>query len=199
MISRLLSPGIVAIGLVVANSAAAGLIPIRVTEHTRAQAAVTSMQEVRTMGVVLQGFDHSCGSSALATLINSIDQRNLNEEDILDILLIGRSREELNYIETHGYSLLDLKRASEALGYKVVLAKLSWEALRKIDTPVLIHFKPDGQSHFAVVRKIQANRAYLADPSRGNIRLQKWELEAQWHGVALIVSDKQGGQEHAPR
>src|SRR5262249_50250682 len=74
--------------------------------------------------------------------------------------------------------------------------KLAPQYLPQLAGPVLVFIKPRGYEHFAVLRGIRGDRAYLADPSLGNVRmaigkfLDMW-LDAQGQGIILVVETQE--------
>ncbi len=61
--------------------------------------------------------------------------------------------------------------------------------------PVIVYIEPRGYKHFAVLRAIQGDRVFLADPSRGNIRmplhtfLDSW-LQDDRKGIIFAIEPK---------
>jgi ABC-type bacteriocin/lantibiotic exporter with double-glycine peptidase domain len=69
--------------------------------------------------------------------------------------------------------------------------------LPKLSRPVIVFIKPGGYEHFAVLKGLRGDRAYLADPSLGNVRLPIYRFLDMWadasgHGVVFAV-EKAGG------
>jgi hypothetical protein len=96
-----------------------------------------------------------------------------------------------------GFSLLDLQRVAQAQGYDAQGFRLDPEQLPLLDGPVIVFIEPRGYKHFAVLRGIRGDRVYLADPSRGNIRmpihtfLDSW-LQDDGKGIIFVVEPKSG-------
>jgi predicted double-glycine peptidase len=146
---------------------------------------------MRDQNVVLQEFDYSCGAGALATLMRFYFGENVTEEGILLSILGSMSREEVEDREKNGLSLLDLKLFAERLGYQAAGVRLNYSSLPQLKGPVLIHLENKEYRHFAVLRGVRGDRIYLADPSRGNIRMSADRFAKEWSGVALVLG-KQG-------
>src|SRR5665647_1050319 len=91
---------------------------------------VTNWKELRDQDVVKQGFDYSCGSGALATLMLIGFDEKVSEAEIMKLILAGKSPEEIKDISERGYSLLDLKQAAEKKGYTTGMYKLQISHLR---------------------------------------------------------------------
>jgi predicted double-glycine peptidase len=157
----------------------------------RGDKTLHSWKELRDRNVVIQQFDYSCGAGALATLMRYYFGDNVSEEMILLAILGPMSREEVQDREQNGLSLLDLKRCAEGMGYQAAGVKLNYASLPKLKGPVLIHLEREDYRHFAVLKAVRGDRAYLADPSRGNIRMSMHRFAKEWTGVALVLG-KQG-------
>jgi uncharacterized protein len=157
----------------------------------RAELPVRSWAELRDQNVVIQKFDYSCGAGALATLMRYYFGDNVSEEGILVAILGPMTREEVQDRETNGLSLLDLKLCAERMGYQAVGVQLRYASLPNLKGPVLIHLEQEAYRHFAVLKGVRGDRVYLADPSRGNIRMPVHHFAREWSGVALVLG-KQG-------
>jgi uncharacterized protein len=157
----------------------------------RGNKTLHSWKELRDRNVAIQQFDYSCGAGALATLMRYYFSDNVSEEMILLAILGPMSREEVQDREQNGLSLLDLKRCAERMGYQAAGVKLNFASLPKLKGPVLIHLERDDYRHFSVLKGVRGDRAYLADPSRGNIRISMQRFAQEWSGVALVLG-KQG-------
>jgi uncharacterized protein len=151
---------------------------------------LNTWKDFRDRQVVKQGFDYSCGSSSLATLINLSFGENVSEGEIIQEILKRKNEAEQADIKKNGYSLLDLKEAAEAKGYLAVVYKLDVEQLFQLQGPVLVYFEPKGEKHFAVLKYVKGDRVYLADPSRGNNRLSIYRFKELWPGYILALDKK---------
>jgi ABC-type bacteriocin/lantibiotic exporter with double-glycine peptidase domain len=135
----------------------------------------------------MQNFDYSCGAAALATLMRSYFHDPVNEGDLLQELLGQLSPAELKDRVANGFSLYDLKTLAERHGYQAVGVQLTPEVLRELSGPVLIHLEKRDFKHFAVLKGVIEDRVYLADPSRGNIRMPLFKFLEEWKGFALVL------------
>jgi len=138
----------------------------------------------------MQRFDYSCGAAALATLMRYYFQDDVTEGDVLAGILNGLSAEQLVDRTENGLSLLDLKQCAERMGYQAVGVKLKYANLPELKGPVLIHVERDGYKHFTVLRGLQGDRVYLADPSRGQIRMSVDRFAEEWTGIALVLGKR---------
>lgn len=163
-------------------------VPIPLIGGGKAYRRVTSWREMRDENVVKQAYDYSCGSGALATLINILFDESVDEEEIINLIVEDKSDADFEEIKKRGYPLADLRMAAEKMGYtKTVILKLHPSQLYKLKQPVLIYFEPDGERHFAVFKYIKGDRVYLADPARGNIRLSVKIFRMEWDGIVMSI------------
>lgn len=140
--------------------------------------------------VVMQRFDYSCGAAALATLLQHYFGDGTSEADILASILTALSADDIADREENGFSLLDLKNYAVGQGYQAVGVKLKYASLPKLKGPVLIHLEREDYKHFAVLKGVRGDRVFLADPSRGNIRMSIDRFAQEWTGVALVLGKK---------
>jgi predicted double-glycine peptidase len=163
---------------------------------TRVTVSLQSFKDLRDQHVVKQAYDYSCGAAALATLLTYGLGDRVTEEDVLQFVLTALSTDEKTVRKSQGLSLLDLQRFAQTRGHKAQGFKLVPQYLPQLAGPVLVFIKPRGYEHFAVLRGIHGDRAYLADPSLGNVRmavgkfLDMW-LDAQGQGIIFVVETQE--------
>lgn len=144
--------------------------------------SVRSLLEMRQENVVIQEWDLSCGAAALTTLLNYQHGEQLTEKEVAIALM---KREE--YIRDpqmlrirEGFSLLDLKRHVDSLGYdgkgfgKLQLKDLLAKA------PVIVPIMTMGYNHFVIVRGLRGDRILLADSAWGNRTMQVDDFMDSW-------------------
>jgi predicted double-glycine peptidase len=158
---------------------------------------VTSVLARRDAGVVKQRFDYSCGSAALATLLSYGLNDPVDEPTLLRALLEPLSPDELAALHKKGLSLLDLQRLAQKRGHKAQGFRLHASQLAKLSRPVIVFIKPGGYEHFAVLKGVRGDRAYLADPSLGNVRMPLYRFFDMWadesgRGVIFAVERATG-------
>ena len=149
-----------------------------------------TIKELRDQNVVKQEHDYSCGSAALATLMIYYFGHNTSEQEILNQLNAAMTEEERKKKSLTGFSLLDLKRVSENMGYRAAGFKLFPEQLARLTAPVIVFVQPRGYKHFAVFRGMSWRRVYLADPSRGNLRMSFEQFLDEWGGIIFALGKK---------
>ena len=159
------------------------------TSEGRVHSSVESLLERRWRHVVKQGVDISCGSAALATLLNYHFNDPVTENAIIEVILKQVNPEDVR--KHGGFSLLDLKRVGAALGYTVTGYKLSLKQIAALGVPVLIPITIREFKHFVIFRgMVGKDRVVLADPAFGNTVVERDEFEKAWKGIALVLVKK---------
>lgn len=156
-----------------------------------------SLKDLRDQDVVKQRFDFSCGAAALATLLRYGYAEDVTEADIMVELFDLPTEAEREERRRVGFSLLDLQRVAEARGYVAQGFRLEADQLPLLGGPVIVFIEPRGYKHFAVLRGVRGNRAYLADPSRGQIRQPAYAFHDSWvqddgTGIIFVVEPQEG-------
>jgi predicted double-glycine peptidase len=165
--------------------------PARLEPH------VMSMRELRDAGVVKQRYDYSCGSAALATLFTYGLGDPVEEDSILRQIIDALGEERRGELQKRGLSLFELQNYAVARGYKAQGFRVAAVQLSRISRPLIVHIKPRGYEHFAVLKAVRDGRAYLADPSLGNVRMPLYRFLDMWadasgRGVVFAVERNDG-------
>lgn len=165
---------------VVYSIASASLTPVSlaVTETTQ----VLSLIEIRKHNVVLQQWELSCAAAALATVLRYQHNVPVTERSVA-LGLIDRTE----YLDNpdlvrirQGFSLLDMKRFTDTLGYVGVgLGQLQFEDLLQ-RAPIIVPINTQGYPHFVVFRGVTDSQVFLADPAFGNVTLSTEKFRAVW-------------------
>lgn len=153
----------------------------------RITTSVHSWKAMLEHHIVMQRFDYSCGPAAMATLMAYYFDDDVTEQEILLDIVQNLSPEEFENRKSEGLSMLDLKNFAESRGYQAVGVKLDASALPKLRGPVMVYLETAEFKHFAVFRGVREDRVYLADPSRGNIRMSVEHFMDEWPGIALVL------------
>jgi hypothetical protein len=124
----------------------------------------------------------------------------VTERDILNQLFGLLTEEEQPAVRDTGFSLLHLQRVAQARGYNAEGFRLTPDQLAKLAGPVIVFIEPRGYEHFAVLRGMRDDRVYLADPSRGNIRMPAYRFLEDWlqddgRGIIFVVEPRTGRTE----
>ncbi len=157
---------------------------------SRYRLPVRTWVDFRDQYVVIQQFDYSCGAAALATLMRYYFDDDVSEEEILLTILNSLTNEEIRDREKFGLSLLDLQHCARRKGYQAVAVKLAYNNIQLLQGPILIHLEREGYKHFAILKGVNGDRVYIADPSRGNIRMSVYCFAEEWSGTALVLGKK---------
>lgn len=149
---------------------------------------IKSWKALKRQDISLQTLDYSCGAAALSILLKGYFNHQEATEPVLLADLIYRlpSVEMENRVQ-YGFSMLDLKQVAERLGYQAVGLRLHPRSIERLDGPFIILLKSDELNHFVVLKGIRHGHAWIADPSRGNLRVAMHELVSQWTGESLII------------
>src|SRR6056297_2127655 len=96
-----------------------------------------------------------------------------------------------SYITREGVSMLGISDAAEAIGFRSMGVRITFEQLvKEAPLPCIAHWK---QNHFVVVYKIKQTKkgvfVHVADPARGLIKFTKEEFISGW------ATTKEGGEE----
>jgi predicted double-glycine peptidase len=151
--------------------AASAILLLALSATAQAQErVVTSLLETRRANVVIQEWDLSCGAAALATLLRYQYGEPVTEKGVA-VALMNRpeylEHPELIHIR-QGFSLLDLKRHTDSLGYfGVATGKMELKDLL-MRAPIMVPINALGYNHFVIFRGLRGNRVLLADPAWGN-------------------------------
>ncbi len=103
-----------------------------------------------------------------------------------------------SYITKNGVSLLGLSEAAEKIGFKTLVAKVTYEQLSEhVPLPCVLHWN---QEHFVVIYAFEkkslfrsVERVVIADPGHNLVRVEKDVFEKCWissvdkKGIALLL------------
>ena len=145
----------------------AGVLPGGAPIYT----SVETFKEQRFHNVVAQGFDFSCGAAALATVLKYAYGMNLTEHQVFVAMYAVGDRAQ---IRSRGFSLLDMKKYLDTIGYNGLGYRVKPEALFDLKVPVIVLLNMSGYEHFVVLRKATPDYMYVADPALGN-RMMAYE------------------------
>ena len=158
---------------------------------------VQSILEKRHHNVVLQQWELSCAAAALATILRyqhgipaterSVALGMLNREEYVSNPELLRIRQ--------GFSLLDLKRYVDNLGYQGLgLGQLTFQDLTD-HAPIIVPVVLQGYPHFVIFRGTTSNSVLVADPAFGNVTIPIYKFMDGWikykniNHVGFIVTE----------
>lgn len=153
---------------------------------------VAPLQEIQFSNITKQSYDFSCGSAALATLLNSYLGENFSERAVIQGLMEYGSKKKI--AERRAFSLLDMKQFVQKLGYDGTGYKADMTDLTELDAPCLIPIEFLGYRHFTVLRGFHGNHIFLADPFRGNTSYTISAFEKMWYQNVIFIVDKKNAQ-----
>ena len=156
--------------------------PSVVAADSRSNVPFKSMKDLRDQNVIRQANDYSCGAASLATLLSFGLNDPITEAQVLDDLFAHLSRDDTKDRQNTGFSLLDMQMVAQRRGYKAQAFRLAAKDLTRLTGPVIVFFEPQGYKHFAVLRGVRGDRVFLADPSRGNVRMPAHQFLQTWLG-----------------
>jgi uncharacterized protein len=148
---------------------------------------VISIREQKFSKIIQQKTDFSCGAAALATLLNYLYHQKVSEKDIL-VSMFKLGNEEL--IRQKGFSLLDIKNYVKSIGMRGRGYQVTLNKLYDIRIPTIALLDIDGYRHFVVIRRIEEDRVFIADPALGNRIMELEDFDNAWNGIVFAVLGK---------
>lgn len=181
-------------GVPVAAQASTPVGSAKASATGQSSASLKSMLDFRDENLVRQKYDYSCGAAALATLLQFGFGDPVSEQQIVLDLFAGLEQGEAETREKEGFSLYDLQQVAKKRGYKAEGFRLQPEYIAQLKGPVIVFMETMGYKHFAVLKGVRGDRVYLADPSRGNIRMPAYRFLQAWTrggtGIVFVVEPK---------
>lgn len=158
---------------------------------SRVTVPVRSLQELRFSRLVRQSWDISCGAAALSTVLTYHLDRPVSEYAVAAWILRGVDPQRVR--ERGGFSLLDLKRFANALGYEAEgYGEMTLEELVDWQTPAIVPVRIHGLDHFVVMRGVVGGHVLLGDPAFGNLTVSVEHFEQLWRGRIAFVVFREG-------
>lgn len=151
-------------------------VPVRKTMRT--------WRDMRFNEMAPQRFDFSCGSAALATLLQSGYGIQTTEPQLIKAMLREDNAAE---VLKNGFSMLDMKRYATSIGMRAHGYKIDADALYRLQMPVIALLDLKGYRHFVVVKGASAGRVFVADPALGHRVMDEADFTAGWNGIVLAV------------
>lgn len=156
----------------------AGPAAVPVTKQVR------TMRDMRFRDLTPQRFDFSCGSAALATLLQHGYGIETNETELIKQMLVGADADD---VVKNGFSMLDMKRYVTSIGMRAHGFKIGPDALYRLQMPVIALLDLKGYKHFVVVKGAAAGRVFIADPALGHRVMPEADFVRGWNNVVLAV------------
>lgn len=176
LLALALSPGFAA-------PAAAGEIALDSAGYTF-NAPVTTLKELRFRRVVKQEYDFSCGSAAIATLLTYHYNRPTPEDSVLQAMYKVGDQEK---IKKEGFSMLDMKKYLDSLGYRTEGYKVSLDKIAEVGIPGIVLVKTKGYLHFVVLKGVRGDQVLVGDSALGTKFMTRAKFLEIWNGVFLVI------------
>ncbi|MCG5492943.1 MULTISPECIES: C39 family peptidase [Ectothiorhodospira] len=175
---KAVAPALLISALATASPVVDGGTPLP-TAAGRVSTDVMPLKQLREAGLVRQGWDVSCGSAALSTILTYHFGDPFSEATIAVSILANTDPERVR--ARGGFSLLDLKRFAEAVGYQAEgYAQLTLEDLEHSPVPAILPIRYRDLDHFVVFRGRAGNRVLIGDPAFGNLTLSLAQFDEAW-------------------
>jgi hypothetical protein len=153
---------------------------------------VNPVSEMNKDHLIKQSYDFSCGSAALAILLNFYLGEKFTEKQVIQGLLHYGDIDQIN--KRQAFSLLDMKKFVKVLGYQAEGYKAELDDLKSLTTPCIIPIKIMEFRHFVVFRGIHDGHIFLTDPWRGDISYVLNDFNDLWYEKVMFVVSKENGQ-----
>ena len=161
--------------------------------HITVRTHVIPESVLQFRNLVKQSYDYSCGSAALATLLNAHLGENFEERQVIQGLLRYGNKEQI--AERRAFSLLDMKRFVTVLGYSGNGYRAEMEDIRNADYwPCIVPIQLFGYRHFVVLRGVHGGHVFLADPWKGNTSYTTGQFEKMWYENVIFLAENQTGR-----
>lgn len=173
-----------AVMLSAASGAMSATVEVTPGVGSRMLLQVWSMRELKVRSVILQKYDYSCGSAAIATLLTYHYGNPITEEVAFRAMFDNGDQQK---IQREGFSLLDMKRFLEAQGYRADGFEVSLDEVAKAGLPAIVLIVDNGYHHFVVIKGMRDNKVLLGDPAVGMRVVARKEFEASWPNRIVFV------------
>jgi len=148
---------------------------------------VDSLRERKFSDVIRQQYDFSCGSAALATLLTYHYDRRTDERTAFGAMYAAGDKDK---ITAAGFSLLDMKRYLESIGYQADGYQATLDKLVAAAVPAIALINHKGYRHFVVVKGIRNGEVLIGDPALGLKYMSRVEFDAIWdNGILFIIKN----------
>lgn len=145
---------------------------------------VTSIRQSRLAGTLLQQYDFSCGSAAVATLLTHHYGYPTTEAAVFEHMF--RQGDQAK-IRREGFSLLDMKRFLQTRGFEADGFEQSLDQLATARVPAIVLINEKGYQHFVVIKGLRGDRVLVGDPANGTRALSRAAFQAIWQSRLLFV------------
>lgn len=145
---------------------------------------VTSIRQERLAGTLLQQYDFSCGSAAIATLLTHHYGYPMSESTVFEHMYRNGDQAK---IQREGFSLLDMKRFLKTHGFEADGFEQPLEKLAEARVPAIVLINENGYLHFVVLKGLRGERVLIGDPANGTRAVSRKAFNAVWQNGLLFV------------
>lgn len=145
---------------------------------------VRTLQQIKQAGTLIQQYDFSCGSAAIATLLTHQYSVPTTEREVFEQMYAAGDQAK---IRREGFSLLDMKRFLQTRGFEADGFRQPLDKLREEGLPAIALITENGYHHFVVVKGLDRHRVLIGDPASGTRAVPRATFEAQWQQKLLFV------------
>jgi uncharacterized protein len=145
---------------------------------------VTSMRQSRLVSTLLQQYDFSCGSAAIATLLSHHYGDPVSEATVFEQMYRNGDQQK---IRREGFSLLDMKQFLQSRGFEADGFEQPLDKLMEARIPAIVLINESGYLHFVVVKGVHAERVLIGDPANGTRAVSRAAFLASWQSGLLFV------------
>lgn len=167
----------------IAGPAQAGTAEVR-ADGGSYSVRLTSLKEARFRTTIRQRYDFSCGSAAVATLLTYQYGQPVAETEVFMRMYANGDQAK---IREEGFSLLDMRRYFESLGYQADGFELPLDKLADEGLPAIVLLNERGYRHFVVVKGLRNGRVLVGDPAMGTRAMPRARFERLWEDRVLFV------------
>jgi predicted double-glycine peptidase len=178
---------VAAVMLSASAGAMAATIEVTPGVGSRMLLQVWSMRELKVRSVVLQKYDYSCGSAAIATLLTHHYAHPITEETAFRTMFDNGNQQK---IQKEGFSFLDMKQFLDAQGYRADGFEVSLDDVAKAGIPAIVLIVDNGYYHFVVIKGVRDEKVLLGDPAVGLRVMPREQFEAAWpNRIVFVIHD----------
>lgn len=145
---------------------------------------VSSIRQDRLAGTLLQQYDFSCGSAAVATLLTHHYGYPVSESTVFEHMYKQGDQAK---IQREGFSLLDMKRFLKAQGFEADGFEQPLEKLAEARVPAIVLINENGYLHFVVVKGLRGERVLIGDPANGTRAVSRKAFDGSLQSRLLFV------------
>ncbi len=161
-------------------------IYVNTLDHVlRMSVPIESQHGMARKRLVRQRYDYSCGSAALTSVLRFALGKPLLENEVMSGMIQYGEIEAIK--QRRGFSLLDMKYYTRALGFESEGYRAEISDLRELENPGIVPIEYGGFHHFVVLRAIIGEHVLLADPALGHLTMTLKRFEKIWRPQVVFL------------